>query len=294
MPIQTPVMDLPEKKQPYRFVLQEHIRGKSSHLDLRFEVNNNLVGFTLDDPGRVGDPLRFRNDAEYSSSHKVLAQLKARQPKEWIDMEGEIDPGKVGAAKNLPAKFKIIDNGVYDMGAQKPALLEVFLNGEKYKGRFIFRKLSRGTMQEKTGKDPFAWFGWKPVDQTPYVLSSRSRQMKWVPPQGRSALPQDWEEKIPAELRWWEKNWTGDKAHSTIESIRELFLKRNILSLDELDSKGIPKPSGKLKDIELTDEQKGLIIYKSKFSSASLSEIASEVGCSKQSVIYWQKKMGMR
>ena len=287
-------MDLPTEKKPHRFVLQEHVRGKSSHLDLRFEVNNHLVGFTLDDPGRVGDPLRFRNDAEYSSSHKVLAQLKTRQPKEWIDMKGEIEPGKAGATKNLPAKFRILDKGMYEMGTQKPHLLEVFLMGSTYKGRFIFRKLPRRQEHERAGKQPFVWFAWKPMDQTPYVLSSRAILMKLTPPKGRSALPKDWEEKIPAELRWWEKNWTGEKALAVTASIRELFLKRNILSLEKLDSKETSKPSGKLKDIDLTDEQKGLIIYKSKFSSASLSEIATEVGCSKQSVIYWQKKMGMR
>ncbi len=180
------------------------------------------------------------------------------------------------------------------MGAQKPHLLEVFLSGSTYKGRFIFRKLPRKQEHERAGKQPFVWFGWKPIDQTPYVLSSRAILLKWTPPKGRSALPKEWEEKIPDELRWWEKNWTGEKAVAVIASIRKLFLKRNILSLEKLDSKEIPKPSGKLKDIDLTDEQKGLIIYKSKFSSASLSEIAAEVGCSKQSVVYWQKKVGMR
>ena len=132
-----PVMDLPREKKPYRFVLQEHIRGKSSHLDLRLEVNSHLIGFTLDDPGRVGDPLRFKNDAEYSSAHKVLCQIKSRQPKDWLKVEGEIEPGKVGATKELPAKFKILDSGTYEMGAQKPYLLEVFLKGSTYKGRFI-------------------------------------------------------------------------------------------------------------------------------------------------------------
>lgn len=231
----TPIMDLPAEKKPYKFVIQEHIRGKSSHLDLRLEVNDHLIGFTLDDPGRVGFPLRFRNDAEYSSKHKVLCQFKARQPKEWLTVKGEIAPGKVGATKHLPAKFKLIDSGTYEMGAQKPYMLEVFLDGKIYKGRFIFRKLPRREeWKEKAGKKPFVWFAWKPIDQAPYILSSRAIKLGWTPPKGRSAMPKEWEDKIPAALKWWEKNWTGSEALSALKDIRKQLLKRNVLTLDKL------------------------------------------------------------
>ncbi len=233
---QSPVMDLPLEKKPYRFVIQEHIRGKSSHLDFRLEVNSHLIGFTMDDPGRVGDPLRFKNDAEYSSAHKVLCQLKSRQPKEWLKTEGEIEPGEVGATKNLPAKFRIIDKGTYEMGAQKPYLLEVFLKGYTYKGRFLFRKLpTKEEWKDKAGKSPFVWFAWKPIKQTPYVLSSRSIKLGWVPKKGRSAMSSEWEGKIPEELKWWKKNWEGARALASIKEIRKLLLKRNILTLERLD-----------------------------------------------------------
>lgn len=228
-------MDLPKSKKAYRFVIQEHQRGKSSHLDFRLEVNDHLIGFTLDDPGRVGDPLRFRNDADYSSKHKVLSQLKSRQPKEWLSMKGVIEAGKVGATKFLPAKFIELDAGTYDMGTQKPYLLEVFLKGKRYKGRFLFRKLPRKEEWKETGKKPFVWFAWKPINQTPYVLSSRSILKKFVPPQGRSAISLEWENKIPENLKWWKRNWTGEKAIETIKEIRKLLLKRNILSLSQLN-----------------------------------------------------------
>ena len=230
---QSPIMDLPKEKKPYRFVIQEHIRGKSSHLDIRFEVNSHLIGFTMDDPGRVGNPLRFKNDAEYSSAHKVLCQLKSRQPKEWLKTKGEIEPGKVGATKELPAKFKILDSGTYEMGAQKPYIIEVFLSGKIYKGRFIFRKLpTKEEWKDKAGKQPFVWFAWKPIDQAPYVLSQRSLKQEWVPTKGRSALNSEWENKIPKELKWWEKNWEGAKAIASIKEIRKILLKRNILNLE--------------------------------------------------------------
>jgi len=234
---ESPVMDLPKEKKPYKFVIQEHIRGKSSHLDFRLEVNNHLIGFTMDDPGKVGDPLRFKNNAEYSSKHKVLCQLKTRQPKEWLKTEGIIEPGEVGATKFLPAKFKTLDSGTYEMGTQKPYLLEVYLKGATYKGRFLFRKLPRKADQEKAGKQPFVWFAWKTIDQAPYILSQRAIKLEYVPPKGRSAMPKEWEDKVPTELKWWEKNWEGIKANTAINEIRKLLLKRNILTLDLMNFK---------------------------------------------------------
>lgn len=231
---QPPVLDTPPKDKAYKFVLQEHIRGKSSHLDIRFEVNSHLIGFTLDDPGRVGDPLRFKNDASYSTAHKVLAQAKSRQPKDWLTVKGIIEPGEVGATKNLPAKFKILDKGKYEMGSQKANFLEVWLHGKEYKGRFVFRKLPKPSDSKKAGKTPFVWFAWKPELQRPYVLSRRAINGSFVPPKGHSALPLSWQKKIPAKFQWWKKKLTGKKAISMIEKARKYLLKRNILSKDKL------------------------------------------------------------
>lgn len=227
-----PLMDLPEGKGPFKFVLQWHYRGKSVHSDLRLEVNDHLVGLTLDDPGGVGDKPRLSNNAEYSSAHKILAQPKARQPKEWLSITGEIPPGSVGATRFLPAKFETKDRGTYDMGAQKPHLFEVFLHGNKFDGRFMARKLPRSGAWEKAGKEALVWFFWKPIDQSPYVLSTRGISQFYTPPQGVSALPKDLEEKVPKDLRWWEKGFTGERALALIKEIRKLFLKREWLSAE--------------------------------------------------------------
>jgi len=48
-----------------------------------------------------------------------------------------------------------------------------------------------------------AWLLIKPIDQTPYVLSERAVQEKWVPPQGFSSLPKDIRGKVPKEYRYW-------------------------------------------------------------------------------------------
>ncbi len=230
-----PVLDLPTTKGPHKFVLQEHQRGKSSHMDLRFQVNDHLIGFTLDDPGRVGDPLMLSNNPEESTKKKILSQMKSRQPIAWLKVKGSIAPGGIGATKNQPARFIAKDSGLYEMGAQKSNFLEVFLKGKTYSGRFVFRKLPRPSDSENAEKQPFVWFFWKPIKQSPYVISRRGINDQFIPPKGKSAMPKDWEAKIPAALRWWEKNWTGEQALSTIQEIRKILLKRNILTSEMLN-----------------------------------------------------------
>lgn len=227
-----PLMDLPEGKGPFKFIMQWHYRGRSIHTDFRLEVDDHLIGMTLDDPGGVGKKQRLSNDPKYSTYHKILSQVKARQPKEWMTIKGEIPPGSVGATRYLPAKFVVIDQGTYDMGTQKPYMMEVFLYGKKYQGRFIARKLPRSGGWERAGKEALVWFFWKPMDQNPYLLSSRGIYKQFVPPKGYSALPKEFQEKVPQELRWWEKNLTGEKALSMIKEIRKLFLKRKWLTAE--------------------------------------------------------------
>ncbi len=381
----TPVMDLPKEKKQNPFVLQEHIRGNTAHRDIRFSVNNHLIGFTLDDPGKVGDPVRFTNEP---TEEKTLAQLKERQPMELLKLSGEIAPGDAGAPRLLPVKFKIIDSGLYEMGAQKPDFLEVFLEGKEYKGRYVFEKLP--IQKERAGNKSSEWFAWKPLDQNPYVLSEGSVQEKFTPAMGRSALSKVWETRIPAELKWWEKNWTEDRALSAIKTIRQIFLKRNVLTLEqmsfalnkvgdawqlvfstgiyyELDANPLAQTKGinavkkifsfeniskterpanaenldkgktsivdsdtnihhykfagsklkglwifkinnenwimekpenaaepkKLSAIQLSAEQVGQIYFSTK-GALSLQTIADDVGCSKQAVINWQRKLRLR
>ncbi len=49
-----------------------------------------------------------------------------------------------------------------------------------------------------------------------------------MPEKGRSALPKDWEDKIPKELRWWKRGLTGEKANAILKEIRKqlLFMKK--------------------------------------------------------------------
>lgn len=47
------------------------------------------------------------------------------------------------------------------------------------------------------------WFLIKPIDQTPYVLTSEAVRKNWMPPSGYSALPKQVREAIPDEYKYW-------------------------------------------------------------------------------------------
>ncbi len=344
-----------------RFVLQEHSRGQSSHIDLRLEEGDHLIGFTLDDPGSVGNKKRLSNNSEKSSKNKILAHLKNIQPKEFLTLKGNL-------TKDETSRLKILDRGSYKTGVVKDNFLELFLQGKNYNGRFVVSKLKED------------WFFWKPIKQEPKVLSSESIEKGFVPLQGKSALSKEWEDLIPPELRWWEKNWTGTRALITLKEIRKSLLKRNVLKKDliqfslgknkeqiilgigmnhyfELNGNPLIKKenikaikklgsvqvetldNGKIEVIEksedlkfikfwgqklrgfwtlkkkdnelilekikeksnpkklqntpLSDEQIGTIVRQS-LEKKFPSEIADKALCSKQSVIYWQNKLGLR
>ena len=260
-----------------RFVLHHHHRGKNIHSDLRLEKENHLIGLTLDDPGSVYEKAKFSNDAKYSSENKILTQMNKIQPREWLNVEGEIPPGENGAGRDEPSKFEIIDSGIYEMGAQTHNLFEFFLKGNKFNGRFISMQLLR--QNEKV------WFTWKPLDQNPYVLSKKNMDEKFVPPKSVSALSREWKDKIPQEIRWYEKGFEGEKAIGMIREIRELFIRRHAFFSEENGIKG---------GQNLSDHQIKMISILSKKSDFSIGNIAKEVGCSKSTVNYNLRKLGLK
>ncbi len=268
----SPTLDV-HKGENLRFVIQEHIRKECSHIDMRFDVGDHLIGFALE---------------TYPKKEKVLAQIKSRQPKEMLKISGELSAGDAGATKDLPSKFIIKDKGTYEMGAQKTDFLEVFLKG---KTRFVFKKLQRRSDIENANKKPLVWYAWYPTEQTPFILSKESIEEGFVPPKGMSAMSKDWEGKVPNALQWWKKNWTGEKALKSIKEIRSILLKRSILkrdkSIDDIKAK-------KIENTELTPQQISNLKLLSTNSLNSLSEIAGMVGCSKSTVVYQQKKLRLK
>lgn len=254
-----------------KFVFQNHYRGKSVHGDLRFERDGHLEGYTLmhQVEGEIKEPVMNIQDGKREDSddknfkinlktgelkqEKIEIATKAQQPKVWLDIAPgislsgmEAGVGKrpePGATAKFPGVFTKIDFGTYEEGARKPQYFEYFLNGKVFNGRYIVRVLGAERIKGEEAKRPFVWFFWKPKDQTPYVLSSRGIRKEYVPEKGRSALPSEWEKKIPKELQWWKKNVIGEKALEIIREVRKHFL--FIKELEEntigLSSNSIPE-----------------------------------------------------
>jgi hypothetical protein len=233
------------------FVFQHHFRGKSVHGDLRFERNGFLEGFTLDDMvekeieepvDSVEEGIRQQKTSKWKidlktgetitdprtgQPMKILAQHKAKQPKVWLRLRGVVKRGGIGATKNYAGVFVILDEGWYEPGMRKPFFWEYFIHGKRLRGRYVVRKIPTAGLVPKEKKErfktPFALFFWKPKNQTPYILTARAERKKDLPPRGESALPKEWEEKIPESLRWWEKRLTGQKAWELIRKARRFI-----------------------------------------------------------------------
>ncbi len=169
-----------DPKRTYRYVVQHHIRGNSIHTDLRMEVNDHLVGWTLDTPGSVSDPKhdKFLNpvNASQGSNYQNLAERKLIQPKVWLTVKGSVPPGGIGATRYKEAEFQIVSSGIVKFGVQKHDFNEYFLypdkkwgQGSTVKGRWIVAYIPKPAHYTKAGEGKNMWAFWKPNDQRPYV-----------------------------------------------------------------------------------------------------------------------------
>jgi len=168
-----PYLRYPDEKKTYKFVAQHHWRGKSCHADLRMESveKETLIGWTLNDliKGVVKEPVLTLQDArekernpgkyfkinwktgEWAQRLKkgavkpvnvtIMTQKKAPEPIEWLDFQGVVEPGEVGATKRYPGVFVITDKGTAEYGFQQPWSHEYFFHGKGLNYRVVFRQL---------------------------------------------------------------------------------------------------------------------------------------------------------
>lgn len=163
----------------YRYVAQHHIRGDSVHTDLRIEVNDHLIGWTLDTPGSVSNPKHDKFLDPLSPSQGVdyqnLVERKLIQPKVWLTVKGTIPAGGIGATKYKEAEIKVVSSGRIKFGVQKHDFHEYFLypdqkwNQSKIQGRWIAALIPRPTHYERAGEGKNMWAMWRLNDQRPYV-----------------------------------------------------------------------------------------------------------------------------
>jgi len=154
-------------------------------------------------------------------NNKIVTQRKSPEPMEWLDYEGEVPAGAVGATRELEGQFIIMDKGDIQFGAQKSYFHEYWINGARIKNRrIIVRRLATKPKWEM--EEAFAWMAFftKP-DEAPYTISSRAVTKKWMPPDGISALPKQIRNEIPSEYQYWKKETPAAIRDELVKGIKK-------------------------------------------------------------------------
>jgi len=174
-----------------RFVLQAHWRGLSEeetklsheellktdhsvHCDLRFEIDRSrLWGFTIFE-GSTED-IRDKGQGEARIIHlppddSLQGAFKLPQPHEWLTIAEEkpfvSEPGGVGSTAQKFSKFFQLDAGTYEFSFARQHGREVFMHGEKLKGRLLMQYAHAGDQGR-------VWMIHKPESQEPYTASHK-------------------------------------------------------------------------------------------------------------------------
>jgi ATP-dependent DNA ligase len=178
--LRSPFVDYANKSG--KFVIQKHYRGldekgdidkqgkKSLHVDFRFKVNDHLEGFEL--VGAEDKLNKLLSSPKEANDTRYVSVWKKSQPKSWMNAKGWIEPGEVGSTKNTWAFFEKFDSGTFNFGVNKPDFQEIFLNGKKFKGRYVLRQL---TTPPPGGEGPPNWQFWKTKDDVPYCTLDKNK-----------------------------------------------------------------------------------------------------------------------
>jgi hypothetical protein len=260
-----PYMEYPPMNKKLRYVMQWHIRGRSVHTDWRMEANDHLVGWTVLTPGGIpetahtvekGKEMVKKVGIEFNKNNKnkgFRAETKARQPKVWLTVEGVVAPGQVGATKEHPGVFVIVDKGQVYFGCQKPYFHEYFLKSDSkdmpFGGddwtRVVVRAVNVQVIDPETKRPkPGTELMWRvmvPSDQEPYALS-RGMEKKWVPPKDYIPIPPEWRkgEKYEKWLAWVKEQWKKGVKSEEEESKQAKFTVGYLSYMGQIVVRGIP------------------------------------------------------
>lgn len=230
-----PLLNYPQKRGKRPATFQLHFRGKSLHGDLRMQVNDYLVGWTIlmQITGKV--PLvdeikeakrfarRFDIKGTFFSKPWIAPKGLAAIPKSkmemyWLKVDAErYEPGEIGAtAEEYGVLVRATEPGLrVQYGLQKSWSHEYFFTDDsRFSGRLFFRLLRGGGIKPSEEEEAESgrltpagetyWRTFWAKDLIPSVLNRRAVQTKSMPPDGYSAMPVSLEEVTPSEFRFWE------------------------------------------------------------------------------------------
>ena len=273
-----PLLDWPKKLGERSGVLQAHFRGSGYHLDLRMQVADYLVGWTIAamKPGITGkvDTIEEANrvmapfDMEGSAANKamilpsrVYAVPKSRQPLEWLTIGDVVfEPGSVGATRFEAGVYVELAKLKVEWGKQDPHFHEYFVFGTpEFEGTLTFRMLEGGvsrSTEDLTGTGEMFWTSGFAKVALPSILRSRSVETGAMPPLGQSAMPSSLMAITPREFRFWEADGEAEarKIRDALVSSK-FFTEENVRFVDGDYTRISTKVRSDAIDVEQLDKQ---------------------------------------
>lgn len=243
-----PFLIIPAKRMN-KYSIHAHIRGRSVHLDNRRQISSDYaVGVThFIERGLSKEPQNFQEAKElyYKEIHplvlkhiqdptqKLLSSKKALIPIEWLDIEGKVEKGEVGATRFEYGYFIIVEKGEYEALTLKPYFHEYQYYGKVFKRKYIDRLIENRKEWKKVGDETYSWMFFK-TENPPYVITKRAVEKGWIPPKEYSALPLELEKKVPSHFRYWEKDSEAERIKIRNLLFEELIKKHKLELQKEL------------------------------------------------------------
>lgn len=247
-----PFMITPSHDKKWRGMAQFDLRRKAVHLDFRYEIGDKeLVTWTVFSPVGASKIPKTLNEARKVLTKEILPIFKetfenplkkfsCKQEKAITFPKGTFTRDLIGygpGEKYQPRYMWTFDTFDVEFGTVKPYFVELHASGGKHiNGRIIFRQLENKERWKKTPQGLMTWFMFIAKDPTPYVLSRRAVNKKWIAPYGHSALPKKTRDKIPSEFQYWRIK-EEEARRKCRDNLFEAMKKKRVRVLDEEPTK---------------------------------------------------------
>ena len=196
----------------WQYVVHRHFKGTSCHLDWRMQDYDSMYGWRVNDSESItsesvttlSEAMKLHNESTWkidwrSGSIRSYGTRKGSLPAKkldisslvWLSFSGVIDEEDEDCDKSI---LITADYGQIEWGAQKEDSCEVFLSGGKLSGRWLFKRID---------KESGEWILMQPASSSPYVLSQRAIDKRYLPPRPLSALPNSIRSQVPNVYKYW-------------------------------------------------------------------------------------------
>ena len=236
----------PSEDKKWLGMIQFDSRKKNVGIDFRWQVSDSTIAaFTVFVPKGLSKVPENPADAKKILMKEILPMVKENiadpskkfncQPKKNISATKDVFEKMIGYGPGYDKKrfMWTVDNFEVEHGCKKLDYVELFCENDFISGRIVFVKIPNKAEWKKTPEGDYTWMMFKTKTETPYVLSTRAVDKKWIPPYGASALPRNLRSKIPERFQYWKKKDEKMRLELRDELVEEIK-KKLLLKLDAI------------------------------------------------------------